>query len=72
MADGDVETRSNRGQWENVVEGSPELSQSFASRDEAIDAGRELAATLGSHHTVRESAPTGVITDEDSVSGEAG
>ena len=40
MADGDVETRSNRGQWENAVEGSPELSQSFASRDEAIDAGR--------------------------------
>ena len=70
MADGDVETRSNRGQWENVVEGSPELSQSFASRDEAIDAGKELAATLSSHHTVRESAPTGVITDEDSAPGE--
>lgn len=65
MAQGDVETRSNRGQWENRVEGSPELSQSFASRDEAIDAGRQLAAATGSEHTVVESEPTGVITDED-------
>jgi hypothetical protein len=68
MADGDVETRSNRGQWENSVEGRPELSQSFASRDEAVDAGRQLAATLGSQHVVRESEPTGVITDEDPAS----
>jgi hypothetical protein len=65
MAQGDVETRSNRGQWENRVEGSPELSQSYASRDEAIDAGRQLAAAIGSEHTVIESEPTGVITDED-------
>ncbi len=69
MGDKDVETRSNRGQWENVVEGSPELSQSYASRDEAVDAGRELAAKLGTKHTVRESEPTGVITDEDPASG---
>lgn len=68
MAQGDVETRSNRGQWENRVEGSPELSQSFASRDEAIDAGRQLAAAIGSEHTVVESEPTGVITDEDDAS----
>ncbi|WP_173923143.1 DUF2188 domain-containing protein [Agromyces sp. Marseille-P2726] len=69
MADNDVETRSNRGQWENRVEGAPGLSQSYASREEAIDAGRELAASLGSTHTVRESPPTGVITDEDPASG---
>ena len=69
MADNDVETRSNRGQLENRVEGSPELSQSYASREEAIDAGRELAASLGSRHVVRDSPPTGVITDEDPASG---
>lgn len=69
MADGDVETRSNRGQWENVVEGKPELSQSYASREEAVDAGRELASKLGTNHVVRESEPTGVITDEDPASG---
>lgn len=69
MADGDVETRSNRGQWENSVEGRPDLSQSYASREEAVDAGRELAAKLGTNHVVRESEPTGVITDEDPASG---
>jgi hypothetical protein len=68
MAEGDVETRSNRGQWENRVEGSPELSQSFASRDEAIDAGRQLAAAIGSRHTVIDAEPTGAITDEDEAS----
>ena len=68
MADGDVETRSNRGQWENSVEGRPELSQSYASREEAVDAGRELATRLGTNHAVRESEPTGVITDEDPAS----
>jgi len=65
MAQGDVVTRSNRGQWENEVEGEPERSQSFASREEAITAGRELAALLGTTHTVIESEPTGVITDEE-------
>jgi hypothetical protein len=69
MADGDVETRSNRGQWENSVEGKPELSQSYASREEAVDAGRELASKLGTNHVVRDSEPTGVITDEDPASG---
>ncbi|MCM3658832.1 DUF2188 domain-containing protein [Agromyces mediolanus] len=64
MAQGEVVTRSNRGQWENEVEGEPERSQSFASREEAITAGRELAALLGTSHTVIESEPTGVITDE--------
>jgi hypothetical protein len=70
MAEGDVQTRSNRGQWENSVEGKPELSQSFASRDEAIDAGAQLAAELGSHHVVRDAEPTGVITDTDPASGD--
>ncbi|MEJ3404623.1 DUF2188 domain-containing protein [Rathayibacter sp. YIM 133350] len=68
MAEGDVQTRDNRGQWENSVEGRPELSQSYASRDEAVEAGRELAASLGSKHVVTESEPTGVITDEDPAS----
>jgi hypothetical protein len=70
MADGDVETRSNRGQWENRVEGKPESSQSFASREEAIDAGRQLASELGSQHVVRDAEPTGVVTDPDPASGD--
>jgi hypothetical protein len=71
MARNDVETRSNRGQWENSVEDSPELSQSYASREEAIDAGRELAERLGSQHVVRDSEPTGAITDPDPAAGDA-
>ncbi|WP_448002873.1 DUF2188 domain-containing protein [Agromyces bauzanensis] len=67
MTDGDVETVSKRGQWVNRVIGEPERSQSFRSKEEAIDAGRELAATLGTRHRVIESDETGVITDEDEV-----
>jgi inorganic pyrophosphatase len=63
MAEGDVETRSKRGQWVNRVIGEADLSQSFSSRDEAIDAGRTLADELGTAHTVIDAEPTGVITD---------
>lgn len=63
MADGDVRTRDKRGQWVNEVEGEPERSESFSSREEAIEAGAALAEELGSTHTVEESEPTGAITD---------
>ena len=49
----------------NRVVGGEELSQSFRSREEAEDAGRSLAAQLGSRHIVVESEETGVITDEE-------
>ncbi|GAA4065814.1 DUF2188 domain-containing protein [Agromyces indicus] len=65
MTDGDVETRSKRGQWVNRVIGDPERSRSFRSKEEAIDAGRELSARLGTQHRVIESDETGVITDQD-------
>ena len=64
MNDGDVVTMSKRGQWVNRVIGGEELSESFRSRDEAIDAGRSLALQLGSQHVVLDSEQTGVITDE--------
>lgn len=63
MADGDVETRSKRGQWVNRVVGEEDLSQSFSSREEAIEAGRRLADELGTRHSVIDAEPTGVITD---------
>ncbi|WP_160150830.1 DUF2188 domain-containing protein [Microbacterium timonense] len=59
-----VVTRSNRGQWENQVPGHPELSESFTSKEEAVDAGREVADRLGLHHVVEDAEPTGAITDE--------
>ncbi|GAA4370669.1 DUF2188 domain-containing protein [Agromyces bauzanensis] len=67
MTDGDVVTVSKRGQWVNRVIGEPELSQSFRSKEEAIDAGRELAATRGTRHRVIESDETGVIIDDEEV-----
>ena len=63
MARYDVTTRSKRGQWVNEVEGAPELSRSFRSREEAVEEGRELAGSRGSRHLVEESEPTGAITD---------
>ncbi|KQM40705.1 hypothetical protein ASE56_07915 [Microbacterium sp. Leaf203] len=65
MSQNDVTTRSNRGQWENTVEGRPELSASFSGREEAIDQGRAVADELGSQHIVEDAEPTGVVTDED-------
>jgi hypothetical protein len=65
MDEGDVITMSKRGQWVNRMVGGEELSQSFRSRDEAVDAGRSLAAQLGSRHVLVESEETGVITDEE-------
>jgi hypothetical protein len=59
-----VVTRSNRGQWENHVEGHPELSGSFTSKEEAVDAGRTVADDLGVHHVVEDAEPTGAITDQ--------
>jgi hypothetical protein len=58
-----VVTRSNRGQWEIDVPGRPELSSSFSSREEAIDAGRTVADELGVDHVVEDAEPTGTIID---------
>lgn len=60
----DVETFSNRGQWVTRVVDAPELSGSFSSRDEAVEAGERLAERLGTRHRVIESEPEGSITDE--------
>jgi hypothetical protein len=58
-----VVTRPNRGQWEVAVEGHPEFSQSYSSREEAIDGGRSIADRIGFQHIVEDAEPTGTITD---------
>ncbi|WP_194419825.1 DUF2188 domain-containing protein [Microbacterium abyssi] len=63
MTDGDVFTRSKNGQWINHVEGEPENSLSFSSREEAVIAGASFASERGTRHTVEESEPTGGIGD---------
>lgn len=47
-------TRPNRGQWENVVPDQPERSQSFGTREEAVEQGRAVAAELGLEHVVQD------------------
>ena len=47
MARGDVETVSKNGQWVNRVEGEAELSQGYASKEEAVEEGARLAAETG-------------------------
>jgi|GEM_PF-1226716 len=64
MARGDVETISKNGQWVNRVEGEEELSQGYASKEEALEEGAKLAAQTGAQHTVRDAPATGVVTDE--------
>ncbi|WP_309127068.1 DUF2188 domain-containing protein [Microbacterium sp.] len=61
---GDVVTMSKRGQWVNRVEGEEELSQGYATKEEAIDAGRRMAEESGTRHRVVDAEPTGVVTDE--------
>lgn len=66
MTERHVETISKRGQWVSRIPGESEHSQSYASRDEAVAAGRELAEELGIPHRVHDSEATGVATDEQS------
>jgi len=61
---GDVVTMSKRGQWVNRVEGEEELSQGYATKEEAVDAGRRMAEEAGTRHHVIDAEPTGVVTDE--------
>lgn len=42
---------------------STQPSQSYSSREEAIDGGRTVADELGFTHFVEEAEPTGTITD---------
>lgn len=49
-----VVTRPNRGQWENAVPGHPERSQSFGTKQEAVDLGRAVADELGLPHVVED------------------
>jgi len=67
MSAREVETFSNRGQWVTRVVDEPEMSQSFSSRDEAVEAGERLAERLGTTHRVVESEPEGTITDQETT-----
>lgn len=67
---GDIVTMSKRGQWVNRVEGEEELSQGYATREEAVEAGRRMAEEAGTNHRVIDAEPTGVVTDEQDSPGD--
>jgi len=67
----EVQTYSNRGQWVTRVVDEPEMSRSFSSREEAVEAGDRLAERLGTAHRVIQSEPEGTITDQDEPSTDA-
>jgi Uncharacterized protein conserved in bacteria (DUF2188) len=53
MPHGDVETYHQDGSWKNRIEGQSGDMESYASRDEAVAAGRDLARELKVEHIIR-------------------
>ncbi|MCU1519031.1 MAG: hypothetical protein JWQ75_3752 [Pseudarthrobacter sp.] len=54
MAQGDVETYYEDGSWKNKHEGAGRaFGAGYATKDEAIAAGRETAAKDGVEHVIR-------------------
>jgi hypothetical protein len=64
MAGGDIQTLATRGLWRNRVVGEGELAGRFTSRREAVEEGRRLAKSLGTHHSVVGDEPPESIEDE--------
>ncbi|MCX6503411.1 MAG: hypothetical protein NT132_13595 [Microbacterium sp.] len=57
MSTHEVVTRSNRGQWETVVEGRPELSQSFSTSVLTVGAYDEPIASQVLGGVARQESP---------------
>jgi hypothetical protein len=53
MRKGNVETLHNDGRWHNVIEGTDQVSEPFADKDEAVAEGREMARDLEVEHVVK-------------------
>jgi hypothetical protein len=53
MPQGDVETFHQDGQWRNRIEGDHVLEESFETKAEAVEAGRELARSRRVEHIIR-------------------
>lgn len=69
MPHGDIETVHHDGSWHNVVEGArDQVSEPFATREEAVAEGREMAKDLGVEHIIKN--PDGSV-EERSSSGDA-
>jgi hypothetical protein len=64
MADGDVHTVHKDGTWINTIEGVDGPSESFNTREQAVSAGREIAAASRVEHLIHRE--DGVIGERNS------
>ncbi len=53
MPHGDVETVHANGAWHNVIEGTDQVSEAFATKEEAAAEGRAMAQDLKVEHIVK-------------------
>lgn len=53
MPQGDIETLFNDGSWHNAVQGTDQVSEPFATQEEAVAEGRAMARDLGVQHIVK-------------------
>jgi hypothetical protein len=65
MAAGDVLTYHEEGRWLVAIEGGSRPTSSHDTRDEAIDAGRELAMIRECEHIVVNYVPRGAAVQSD-------
>jgi hypothetical protein len=63
MANGEVETYYEDGEWKNAVVPGEDIGGPYSTRDEAVAAGREAAQELGVEHVVRDEQGTVVEPD---------
>jgi hypothetical protein len=54
MTSGEVETYFENGQWKNAVVPGEDIGGPYATREEAIGAGRQAARERGVEHVVRD------------------
>lgn len=65
MAQGDIETYQEDGSWKNKREGSSRaFGAGYATKDEAVAAGREAAKADGVEHVIKKA--DGPITSKNS------
>ena len=52
MADGFIHTVWKDGEWQNEVEGGDRIPGDYATKDEAVEAGRSRAFADGTEHVI--------------------
>ena len=69
MADGFVHTVYKNEQWVNEIEGGAEFGGSFATKEEAVSAGRSRAQSDKTEHVIHNQ--DGIISERNSYSNDS-